>query len=502
MSWVQELRGVLRLRVLQLLALSCLLAGLAALSFIAKTSVRDPDNWWHLKVGDWIVQNQAVPHVGIFSRTAASRPWIAYSWGYEVLLSRIYAWFGLVGFALFGVLLTLAVACVFFWMLRRLSGRFWVAWILCGVGCLAFLFSLMPRPVFLSMALFAVTLTLILEAHRSNRPQLLYGLPLIFVLWANLHIQFIYGLFVLGLFVGVNLLQRLGIRLRVGPRLLVAPALPAGVLLAVFTACALASCIGPYSYDLYGVVFEYSKSQVPYSFIQELQPLDFQYFTDYVLLLLTTAGFFAVGWRKQVDLFKLSLLVIAAVCAFRTSRDAWFVAICAAAFIADLPVEEDQPPSGLKPAELAGVGAVLVVLLFLIAANTGFNARELDRTISREFPVDAVNFLRRNPVPGPLYNHLDWGGFLIWYLPEHPVAIDGRNDLYGDELDALTLKSVRGEYAADPYLKQAGLVLLPKQAPLAFMLTIDPQFRVLYEDQLSVVFARVTTPEKRALMAH
>ncbi len=74
MSALQELRSLLRLRALQLLALLSLLILMAAIAFAARTTVRDPDIWWHLKVGDWIVQHHAVPYVGIFSRTAGTRP--------------------------------------------------------------------------------------------------------------------------------------------------------------------------------------------------------------------------------------------------------------------------------------------------------------------------------------------------------------------------------------------------------------------------------------------
>src|SRR5271169_4406652 len=148
MSTFQEMRGLLRLRGVQLFALSFLLILVATIAFTAQTTVRDPDIWWHLKTGDWIVQHHAVPYTGIFSRTAADHTWIAYSWGYEVLMSCAYAWFGLIGFAMFGILLTMAVTFALFWMLHRLSGSFWIAWLLALIGSFAFLFSLMPRPVF------------------------------------------------------------------------------------------------------------------------------------------------------------------------------------------------------------------------------------------------------------------------------------------------------------------------------------------------------------------
>jgi hypothetical protein len=468
-----------------------MLAVMAALCLEAKTPVRDADVWWHLSVGNWIVQHHAFPHVGIFSRTAATRPWLAYSWGFEVLLSRSYAWFGLIGLASFGVLLTLAVAIVLFWMSQRLCGSYWLAWLLSLVGCFAFLFSLMPRPVFFTMMFFMVLLTLLLEAHRSGHVQSLYWLPLVFMLWANFHIQFVYGLAVLGLYVGINMAQRLAERFGCTPELLVAPTLPVKPLLAVMAASALACCIGPYSWHPFQVAIEYASARVPYELIQELQPLGFRSFTEYVLVLLIAAAFYALGSQKKVDVFKLSLLVVASLSAFRTSRDAWLVAVCAVAFIADLREVDCTPRRPvLRHMEMAVVGVVTAVLLFLVGANTGFTTRELDRSISRDYPVNAVNYLRRNPMPGPLYNNFDWGGFLIWYMPQYPVAIDGRTDLYGDEADLMTFKSAAGEYASDRYLQESRLVLLPKKLPLAKLLTVDPEFRVVYEDQLAIVFAR------------
>lgn len=203
------LKSLAHIRSLQLGALTALFIVVGTAALRLKYFVIDSDIWWHLKVGDWIVEHLAVPHTGILSRTAATRPWVAYSWGYEVLLSRAYAWFGLIGIGVFGTLLTLLVALAIYWMLLRLSGRFWIAWILTGVVCWSFLFNGTPRPFFFSIALFAVTLTLLLEAGRGADLKKLYWLPLIFFVWANLHIQFIYGLFLVGLFMSVSLARTL-----------------------------------------------------------------------------------------------------------------------------------------------------------------------------------------------------------------------------------------------------------------------------------------------------
>lgn len=511
MSALDDLRALSRIRALQLAALALLLVGVGTIAFQLKFCVLDLDLWWHLKVGDWIVAHAAVPHTGILSRTASNRPWVAYSWGYEVLLSRAYAWFGLMGIGIYGTLLTLAVAYAVYWMLRRLSGQFWPACIGTGLVCSAFLFNGMPRPFFFSMALFAVTLTLLLEANRTGKIETLYWLPLIFLLWTNLHIQFIYGLFLVGLFVATNLAQRTAMALGICPDFLEAPTLPVAKLSAVGIACVLATLAGPYFYHPYQVVYEYSRAKVPYSMIIELQPLSFRGSSHFMQLFLTAAGFFAVGWRRKVDLFKLALLAAASVIAYRTTRDAWFICLSAAACIAEAMAPKisagDENASTAQPwraetwLEKAAIAGAVAVLLAMIANGTDFTERGMDRAISAQYPVNAINFLRRNPLPGPLYNNLNWGGFLMWYMPDYPVAIDGRNDLYGDELDKQFFDTQNGQksYTSDPYLNEAGVVLLGSDLPLAKILTIDPRFRLVYHDDIATVFARQPDNSSRAM---
>jgi len=491
-GFVQEFAPLLRLRWLQLFVLAAFLAVVGVVSFELKFSVIDLDIWWHLKVGDWIVQHAAFPHTGILSRTAANRPWIAYSWGYEVLLSRFYAWFGLVGIGLYGTLLTMGVALSVYGMARRLSGSFWFAVILASLSCYGFLFLMMPRPVFFSVILLCLTLTLILQAQRTGRVQTLYWLPLIFLFWANLHIQFIYGLAVVGLLLACTLAQRLAASLGLSTPYLEEPAIPLKPLAAVFAGCVLATLISPYSYHLYGVIFAYSRSTLIYSIIKELQPLSFRGYENFAELLLAGAAFFAVGWQKKISLFKLALLVMASVVAFRTMRDSWFLCVAAAACIADSSPQTSESDAADKPWELGIVFAIVAVALLLFSRSADFSTRGLDAAISSRFPVKAVNFLRQNPVPGPLYNTFDWGGFLTWYMPDYPVVVDGRTDLYGDELNKMLFDTSNGEasYKDNPYLNEAGVVLLHRYDGLVSALELDPRFRKIYEDPIASVFVR------------
>jgi hypothetical protein len=492
MSVVEELRELRRKRPMQLIVLAGLLAWLTWFSCSLKWSVLDPDVWWHLKAGDWIVQHHSVPHTGLFSYTAADRRWLDYSWSYEILLSCAYSWFGLVGIATLGVLLTVAVAWTVYWTLRRLSGHFWLACVLTVATCCAFLFDVTPRAVFFSIGLFAVVLTLILEANRTGRVCLLYYLPPIFVLWANLHIQFIYGLFLVGLLAGISIVQEACVALGIASPAC-SPRLQARKLMLIFAACFSATCIGPYSFHLYSVIYGYLGASFPYRVIHEFQPIDFRSPGHYMQLLLAGAGFFSLGLSKKMDPYKLALLTVASVVGFRAIRDSWFICIPAAACIADAFSEKTPSRySGDTRTEMTGLAVVFALSLLLVARNTDFNQRGLAQVVRSQFPADAVRYLREHPQRGPLYNPLDWGGYLIWASPEYPVAIDGRYDVYGEDLSWRFYRTQMSPRSSlpDSYLDRAGVVLLQEESPLASYLTSDSRFVRVYQDPMAVILVR------------
>lgn len=486
--------ALLELRPLQLASAVAVLLGIVYFYCDEKISVLDPDCWWHLKVGDWIVQHGAVPHTGVLTYTAADRPWAAYSWLYEVVLSRVNAMWGVVGIGWFGMALALTIALTLFYSLLRLSKRFWVACLLAAAACYGFLFSLMPRPFFISITLFTLVLTLVLEARRTENVKVLYPLPLLFLLWANVHIQFVYGLFLLVLLLFVEGGQTLLFRTRPAPEWLLPARLPLARTATVAGCSLLATCINPYGLHLYQVILEYSQSKFAYEVVLELQAADFRRPQNFAAMLLLCAAVAAVAWRRHVDLYAVLLLFVSAMAALRTTRDFWFLCIPAAACLAASLRDDDASAARgkLHPAEWLAMVAGTLVFALLIARNTGFDRRGMDAAMSEMFPRDAALFLQQRHLPGPLYNTLDWGGYLAYALPEYPVAIDGRNDLFGDAMD-------RGFYATqmglrapqeDLTLQQSRIVLLQSASPLASILETDPSFRLVYRDGLATVFLR------------
>jgi hypothetical protein len=90
---------------------------------------------------------------------------------------------------------------------------------------------------------------------------------------------------------------------------------------------------------------------------------------------------------------------------------------------------------------------------------------------------------------------MDWGGFLIWALPDMPVAIDNRTDLYGDDILSrfYFVRVGLRDRKADPDLDSARLVLLNRSLPLANLVAQDSHFRLLYQDRLAAVFSHDVT---------
>ena len=74
------------------------------------TSTSDPDIWWHLRTGEWILQHHSLPYADPFSRSAAQQPWAAYSWLFEVLVLKLYQNLDLTGLVVYSTALALAIA--------------------------------------------------------------------------------------------------------------------------------------------------------------------------------------------------------------------------------------------------------------------------------------------------------------------------------------------------------------------------------------------------------
>jgi hypothetical protein len=464
------------------------------------SALADPDIWWHLRTGTWMLQNHAIPHDGLFSQSA-SLPWVDSNWGFDLLVATAFRIFGLRGLPVLLMVLQVAIAAALFLLSRGAQKNFWQAAILAAVAQYA-ISGLNPRPALVSILFFALELTLLLHSRRSGRARSLLWMPLLFVVWVNLDRQFAYGLLAMALFYATIAVEYLGRRFG-SPWLNDhwsenhRPNLRLGVSTAVFGASVLATLASPYTYHIHELIWRGATSTAVDHYLPELHGMRFRQFQDYLLMLLVMTSFFVLGRRRSRDLFQISLLVVCAVISFRLQRDTWLVALVAVGIIGDaLPIY--HPEQIREPPRPAWRWEWLVTTA-LVAVALAAGALRLPRyelliaKVGASFPVRASDYIRQNRLPQPLFNTYYWGGFLTWYLPEYPVVIDGRIDLYRDAYNIPYFKLTEAEIPLEshPGFAQAQTFLLEAKSPIAEALANLPGFRVVYRDDLACVLVRI-----------
>jgi len=463
-----------------------------ALQMSSLSSLSNADMWWHLSTGRWIIQHHQLPQTGIFSQLPGV-PWIASSWAYDLFLALAYRILQTraIPALLMGFRLVLAV--VVFLLAGGMRGRFWLAVVLSAVAQYV-LGGFQPTPAYCSIILFGVELLLLNESRRAGSIKTLYWLPFLFLAWANLHTQFVYGVVLLLLFLSSTLLSQDG-RQEAPERKGRSPVCPKWV--GLITGLSLvATLVTPYFYQPYKV-FLTGVTSAANAYLPDYKAMSFHQPQHYVLLLLTMAAFFALGINRSRDLFQITLLAGCALLSFYAQRDIWLVALASIAVMGEANgrdetgTESEQGLSSNHQPLLAASLAVLT-LVFVVAFRVPASREMLMAKVARNYPVAASAFIRDRHLPQPLFNAYEWGGFLTCYLPEYPVAIDSRTDLYGDR-DLIQYSKVMNAdlpYTEYPALTGARTILLPRHSLMGEALSTVPAFHVAYSDDVATVLTR------------
>lgn len=461
-------------------------------AFQALLPVEDPDLWWHLRTGQWIIEHGQVPLQDPFSVYGAGKPWIAYSWLFEILVYGLLRAFGLVGIVWFTVIMSLFIALALHCLVRRAKLPFLIELILLALALSAMKPIYSPRSWLFSILFFAIVLNVAFRVRSGSRPVLLAVLPPIFVLWANLHIQFSYGLAVLGLFTVESLAARTYPCDLVGGN---SDTIPLGPMIATVIGCVLATLVNPYHYRLMLVFLEIAAQTEVFQYVQELQPLFFRSPADWFILALALGTAYSLGWQKNMRLLPIGMFLMAVLLSFRARRDSWVVVITATALIGDPRAWSTLGESfTITKARVIFVVAAVIVALGVMSRYREIDGPHLQKSVERRFPVGAVAFVKQNRFPGPLYNNFDWGGYLIWSLPELPVSIDGRGNVHGDLRIIRSIRTWAGYpgWDLDPELANARLVIAELGRPLTSHLRHDARFKLVYEDDTAAVFVSAT----------
>jgi hypothetical protein len=460
--------------------------------------------WVHLRTGIWILENHAIPRTGLFSQYS-NLAWNDSSWGFDLLLGAGYKLLGLRAIPILLMLLKAGVAVVTF--LLAYSGRrdFWKAIVLSALSQYV-ISGLQPLPYVLSVLFFAVELQLLLNSLGSGSVRRLYWLIPIFVLWANLHIQFVAGLALLAVFLIGSLVEH-GLRVLnvrwLSPRIVPLPLIQVS---ATAVVCVLATFATPYGFRLLPDFLKSQYSDVAFVHFSGMASMSFRRPQDYVLMLLVMMAFLARGRRRSLELFELLVLLGCTALAFRIQRDAWLAVLAAIAVLSRMSFSErhESEPQRMtvRTWEWGAVAAAAAIVLAIAAVRLPGRDALMDR-IGQNFPVRACDYIVSNKLPAPLFNEYSWGSFLTWYLPEYPVAVDSRVDLYGSDVLAKYFDVVGGKERldSDPMVARAGTFLLERNSAMAKALrnlpALSSQYRLVYSDEMANVFVPLNQDQNR-----
>jgi hypothetical protein len=472
-------------------------------AIVVMRPVDDLDIWWHLRTGQWIVEHGRVPTIDPYSIPGQGKPWAAYSWLFAVVVYHLHHAMGLAGILVYRVALVFAVVAAVHRFVIKREPRFVVATCLAGISLLPFGVMMTERPWLFTVLFFALTLDAILDLRAGRGTRLVWLLPLVYALWANIHIQFIYGLFLLALACVAPVPDRAFGLGEPGEHAARAGSRAWWQLVALTIACCLATLCNPYGLRLYGVVAEYATQTGAYDLIREHLAMDFRASWHWILLAMALGAAVALGRRNRVSCFEVLLLISAAYFSFHSQRDLWFMILASLAIL----TTGDRPKAflpgcfTLTPRRVLGLGVGVLLVLAVLGWRRGLTSGRLEQAVGDKFPAKAAAYIEEQHLRGPLYNPLDWGGYLIWRLPSLPVAMDGRTNLHGPRRIQRSIEawSAQPGWNDDPELAAARLVIGDAKAPLTHLLRGDPRFQLVYEDQLAVVFVARTSPAASAI---
>lgn len=489
------------------------LAALVLIWSLACNQIRDPDFWWHLRTGQVIVETRTIPSQDPFSFSAAGRPWTAHEWLFEVALFLLYRAGGLaavIAAKAFLITVTTAVVWGLAWSATRQEA---LATLVALLTTLATLPGWAERPQLLTYLFVAILLVLLREWQQGGSPRLLGILPFLTVIWVNVHGAYIVEFMVLGVYIAVGLGRwwKKGRPVEEWKRV--------RFLLALSALCATASLLNPHTYRAWLYPFQYVGPSVHKTYIAEWRPMDFGETATVPFLILLVSTVVALLWiGRSFQTENAVLWGFFTLMALQSQRHLPLAALAAAPVLAEClgtawqtwqaRVREKTP--GLFPAtpRLAWGLPVLGSLMGLLAAQGAWASWQTIVQTKRPwyrtfFPVAAVTYLQAHPQPRRMFNHYAWGGYLIWHLPQQPVFIDGRADMYGPEImkDYHSVCSLKPGWKEILAKYRIDSILCPAGQPLAAALAEMETWNCIYSDKISVLFclqsARYEKEERR-----
>ena len=441
---------------------------------------------YHLKVGELIVAERAVPRTDVLAWTTAGRHWLDQNWGAQLALYGIWRLGGFPLLTVANALCTVAAWGLVAAACRRRTAnlRLIAGAVLAGYAAAAAAFS--ARPQMFSMLLFAAELYL-LEVART-RPRAALAIPLLMPLWANLHGAFVVGVGLLVVEVAAAVWRR---------------DRPGAVRSVLVTAASLAALlVNPWGVRVLGYAVSFPSSTTVTGIVAEWGPATLR--KPAGALILVAIGALVVALVRapspeRAPEQRLRMALLAGLALGATRAGAWFglalpVALCALA----RPVP--ARPAGAERGVPVLSGLVLAVLaVMLVMASPLRNVPSGSRPELRAAPVATATWLATPPQPGRMFNYQPWGSYLEFRLgPRVQVAFDSRVELPSAGSWSDYHAVITGRWDAERLLDEwrVGHVVASRRGTPALveLLEASGRWRLVFSSGDQRVYLRVARP--------
>lgn len=478
----------------------------------------DGDTGWHIGVGRYILETGQIPKTGIYSYTAENMPWMSHEWLTELIFAGIDKISGLNGIVLISALAIALTHSVFFSFLLYRGVNTVLALLLTVLVMTVTSTHWLARPHILSMPIILIWY-MALEAYRTEGKQYIYLLPLLTVLWVNLHGGFMAGLLLIGVYFLGSLLESVFAkdgRIREEERKNALAYGKAGLL------ATTSSLLNPHGYNALLFPFQIMGQELSVGRVSEWLSPNFHEFLPYeymLLALIVVLGFSL--WRPNfIDAGLVILWVHLSLHSVRyTPIFAIIVAPIMAIRLEGLMKEgmergsrvfygvyafshRIQETSKSLNTHTIPLVAVAIAVAVIINGGKAFGVPLLEYGFDKgRFPVEAVAFAEKNGVRGKVFNTYHFGGYLIYKgFPKDGVFVDGRGDMYNEFLknyfDVVDIKQgwrkVLSRFNVEWMLASAN-------SPLSVLLLEAGDWHLIYADKVANIFVRDTSENRHLI---
>ncbi len=463
--------------------------------FLLFRATSDPDFGWHLKYGEYFFNNHKILRENIFSYTFSDYKWDNSYWGAEVVMYVLYKYASPIGLSL---ILSALLSASFVGILQKLNVKDFVK-ILTAI--LFFLFvnsgETSVRP-FLFSTIFLLFLIYIL----IYKPKFELLLPVLFVIWANTHADFTLGLVIYAIrtmYLLIILVKNKELNLKSFFSVVTIP------LISLFS-----TLINPYGFGLWKVLTN-ETDYLKFSYIIEWGTFDSQKTsalskgTTLIMLSVILAGA-AISYILDKKRFGWWYLVSVAFFFVFSFKSIYFMRIVATLGIFGVIFSGNYIFSNLfrindRFSKIVGIFTTVFCLMFfaisgqIFAENLHFAQNIESWSQQQKLPYKAITYIKQNPVKGNVFNNYDWGGFLIWQLPQYKTFIDGRmtawkvgNTRILDDYIKITKDPKTNAALFNDYVKKYNITfVLDKKNSNLIRYLKKQQWSVIYEDNIASV---------------